>query len=219
MKMPRPKPQNSELIFSAPAVWRVVALAHGWRQHLAVPCIAMMVIWFAFGCATPPRTTRMTVDDFEAISREMAASLAASPALSNRTPASAPWVISINKVENLSSDVMTDSEQWAIIAKIRGTLPIEALWDQKNVRFVIPAPQQQKLPAAGVHTDQDARFGSHRRPTHQMAATFRSITRADAQHRTELYYCEFQILDLISGEPIWSDRFEFKRAAKGHIWD
>ena len=171
------------------------------------------------GCAGPQRTTRMTADDLDSMSHELAASLAASDALAGRNSDSPLWVISISKVQNLSSDVMTVAEQWSVMAKLRGSLPIQALWDQKNVRFVIPADRLEALEARGNLDEVTGRLGSHRRPTHQMTATFRSITRADAGYRSDLYYCEFNLIDLAAGEPVWSDRFEYKRAAAGHVLD
>lgn len=178
----------------------------------------VVAVVFAHGCATAQRTTRITVNDLEAISHAMAASLAASDALGDRNRDSPVWIVSIDKVQNLSSDVMTESEQWSVIARLRSSLPIQALWDQKNVRFVIPVDRLESLRHAHGG-DWGQGFGTQRRPTHQMAATFRSITRAGAENRTDLYFCEFQILDLVTGEPVWSDKFEYKRAAAGHILD
>lgn len=169
-------------------------------------------------CAQP-RSTRMTVGDFEAMAAQMAQSLSRSPALAGRTPDSAPMVVAITKVENLSSDVMSEGEQWGVIAKIRGSLPIQALRQQKNIAFVIPAEQTRKLRQQGDLGAAAEQFGSERSPTHTMTATFRSVTRAIDKARSELYFCEFSLIDLKTSEPIWTDRFEYKRLATGHIWD
>ncbi len=161
----------------------------------------------------------MTADDFDAMIAAMAASLAHSDPVASRAADSPRWVITIDRVQNLSSDVMTDAEQWAIMARLRGAAPIRALWDQKNIRFVIRAERVEKIRRDPDLYAFDDSFGAERRPTHQMSATFRSITRATAVDRTDLYYCEFEILDMASGEPVWSDRFEYKRSAHGHVWD
>ena len=166
-----------------------------------------------------PQTTRMTAGDFVEMAGQMAQSLIHSDAVGERRPDSPRWVVSIDKVQNLSSDVMTEPEQWAIMARLRGAMPIQSLWDLKNVRFVIPP---QRVVALRHHPDAvefGASFGSRRQPTHMMTATFRSITRAQATRRIDLYYCEFEILDLDTGQTVWTDRFEYKRAARGHIWD
>lgn len=158
----------------------------------------------------------MTVDDFDAMTAAMAQSLLQSDAIAARGPDSDPWIISIQKVTNLSSDVMPQREQWSIMAQIRGAAPIQTLWQQKNVRFVLPAQRVVELRNAGVEYED---FGAQRKPTHTMTATFRSATRAQEKDRTDLYYTEFEIIDLQTGVPVWQDRFEFKRAAHGQIWD
>ncbi|MCE9591117.1 MAG: hypothetical protein K8S99_11395 [Planctomycetes bacterium] len=181
-----------------------------------LPLTAALLLLAA--CA-PSRSTRMTVSDWEVMGSAMAASLAQSPAITRRTPASEPWVVSIDKVQNLTSDVMTEGEQWGIIARLRGTLPMRALKDQKNIAFVIPPEQMKKVQQSGAAAGVDGQFGERRKPTHLMTATFRSVTRAQAERRTELYYAEFELLDIHDGVPVWTDRFEYKREAVGHVWD
>jgi hypothetical protein len=159
----------------------------------------------------------MTVDDMEEMGAQMAASLAKSDAMKSRQPDSPMWVITIQKVQNLSSDVMTDGEQWGVMARLQSSLPIRALWDDKNIRMVVPA---ERLGSLGKQTR--AEFNQpvvRRQPTHVMNATFRSATRADSKNRTESYFCLFEIIDLKTAVPVWIDKFEYKRAAIGHIWD
>jgi hypothetical protein len=186
------------------------------------PCLRgyfFLFLLFLLPACAEQHSTRMTVRDFQDMATEMAQSLSRSPAIAGRGPDSPPMVISITKVENLSSDVMSEGEQWGVIAKLRGELPIQALRQQKNIAFIIPAEQTRRLRERGDLGTAAGDFGSERRPTHTMAATFRSVTRAYDKGRTELYFCEFSILDLAGGEPVWTDKFEYKRAASGHIWD
>ena len=111
------------------------------------------------------------------------------------------------------------NEQWSIMAQVRGAVPIAALWNQKAVRFVIPPERAVALQSSSNATDFQRGFGSERRVTHTMTATFRSVTRAQAKQRSDLYYCEFDLLEFATNQPVWSDRFEFKRRARGHVWD
>lgn len=174
------------------------------------------------GCATT-HSTRLTVDDFEQMTEAMATSLKRSDALRERTPSSSPWWIAVQEVTNLTSDVLSESEKWFVVQRIRSSLPMQAVQEQRNVHFVIPRAQMQRMrrdPTIGAQVgDFDQRFGEDRPVTHVMTAVLRSATRAQARQRTDLYYAEFEILDLDTGEPVWTDRFEFKRAATGHIWD
>jgi hypothetical protein len=181
------------------------------------------LICVGLGACAAPQSTRMTADDMEEIATHMAESLRRCPAIAQRTPQSPLWVITIEKVENLTTDVMTEGEQWYIMARVRGMLPMLALHEQKNIRFVIPAERKQAMladPNIGPKVGElgDA-FADRRQPTHAMQATFRSVTRADATNRTDLYVCDFQLLTIATGEPVWNDEFSFKRAAAGHVWD
>jgi len=165
-------------------------------------------------------TTRMTAEDFTEMSEAMAQSLAQSDALRDRTPQSEPWVVSIDKALNLSTDIITESERWYVIQRLRSTLPIRAMSQQRNITFVIPKERLDAIrnnPKLDISDDRN--FGSERAPTHQMTATFRGGVRADALNRSDYYYCEFEIIDLRTGVPAWADKFEYKRAATGHIWD
>lgn len=182
----------------------------------------VLLFWVTLaGCASGPagQSTRLSIDDFEAMTQAMAQSLISSDALAGRGPDSKPWVVSIDKVLNLSDDVMTVNEQWSIMAQVRGAAPIRAFWDEKAVRFVLPPERVAELRDSPDATDFADGFGAERRVTHTMTATFRSVTRAQAKKRSDLYYCQFDLLDLATGEPVWSDRFEFKRQARGHVWD
>ena len=109
---------------------------------LLVPIIAALALP---GCAAPQHSTRMTVDDIARMSEQMAESLANSKALRDRTPQSPRWIITLQKVENLSSDLLTEGERWAVMAKLQSSLPIRALWDQRNIRLVIPAEKTRVI--------------------------------------------------------------------------
>jgi hypothetical protein len=195
-------------------VWRYPGQARGYM-------VLFMIVMCVMGCTPKPvgESTRLTLGDIEVMTHGMAQSLLASDALAERGPGSEPWIVSIDKVLNLSDDVMNENEQWSIMAQVRGAAPIAALWDDKAVRFVIPPERVMQLRASAYGADFKECFGVDRQVTHTMTATFRSVTRAQAEHRSDLYYCEFDLLDLATNEPVWSDRFEFKRQARGHVWD
>lgn len=172
------------------------------------------------GCQAPPdNTSRITVEDYQAISAAMSQSLRQSEAFAVRSAESEPWIVSFDKVLNLSSEIMTRGERWGVIAGVRSGQPINSLWDDKRVAFVIPA--QYAINQRGTIDAEraDKGFGSERRVTHTITATFRSVTRAVNDGRTDLYGCEFKMIDLRSGEPVWVDTFEFKRTASGSVRD
>jgi len=181
--------------------------------------LAMLMISPVCGCAAPARTTRLTTDDLEQISAEIAQQFAASELFTRRTRNSPMWVIAIRKVENLTSDIMTQAEKWYVMERFRASAPIEALRAQKNIRFVLPAAKRRAVREHFKVQEETPGFGNQRAPTHVMEGVFRSVTRATSRGRTELYYFEATLVDLSTGEPIWSGRFEYKRAAREHVWD
>lgn len=169
------------------------------------------------------QSTRLTAADLTDVSAEMAAALSAAPQVRGRTPGSPAWVVAIDRVENLSSDIISRSEQWYLVEKVRGGLPLAELGRSRNISFVIAAEQLEGLRASGVLGETDAggvRFGEDRRPTHRMSGVFRSLTRsAPGVARTDAYSVTFTITEIGSGEMVWSDDFLIKRAASGRSWN
>lgn len=169
-------------------------------------------------CASAPggrSSTRLTADDLQVITSEMADKLRSSDFLNARTPDSPPIGIAIQRVTNLSSDMIPISEQWWLMERVRNDLPIVQLGQERNLRFIVPAEQIENLRQLGF---EPGAFEG-RQPTHVMDAVFRSVTRSGDNARTDLYMCEYRITSLATGELAWADSFEFKRAAFGRSWD
>jgi len=184
------------------------------------PVAIVLLLLVSLGCKTQ-QTSRIAVEDYLEMSAAMAQSLRQSQAFAERSPSSEPWIVSFDKVLNLSSEIMTQGEQWGVVAMVRGAQPINSLWNDKRVAFVIPA--QYAIDRRGTLDAEraDKGFGSDRRVTHTITSTFRSVTRVGegGQGRTDVYGCEFQMLDLNTNEPVWLDTFEFKRTATGSVRD
>jgi len=185
------------------------------RAVLGLSGLCLALLW---GCAVD-RSTRLAVEDFQAVAAEMGQSLMASEALRSRGPQSPLWVVSMDKPVNLSSDVIPADEQWAMVSMIRGRLPLAQLDQGYNVRFVLPPERTTQIRTDPDLPEVGPGFGGERQPTHSLVGTIRSATRTTADRRTELYVLEFEIVDLATGTPVWADRFEFKRQAKGAIRD
>ena len=165
--------------------------------------------------ATPARASTLTSDDLVVTTDQMASQLAASEFLGSRTPESPPIVIAIDKVQNLTSDLIPEGQQWWMMARVRDQLNLNTLRRDRNVRFVIPRQYLREGMERGNLEDGVAA----RAPTHQMSATFHSATRFAKATRTDAYLCEYRITSLETGELQWSGTFEFKRAAFGKAYD
>ncbi|QOI99772.1 MAG: hypothetical protein HRU70_04455 [Phycisphaeraceae bacterium] len=164
------------------------------------------------GCSAPPRSTRMTLDDYDTMAAEMVESLKGSRFVRERTPGSPEAVITIDRVENRSRHLMSEGEQWAIMRRLTQAAPTHTLRDAYNIRLVVAkdladgAVTSGRLPADAL---------ASRRPTHQMSAVFETISRQVGADRTDGYFCTFRLLDLATGEEAWTGSFDFKRVAVG----
>lgn len=167
------------------------------------------------GCSTPARASTLTGDDLVVTTDQMASRLAASEFLGTRTPDSPPIVVAIDKVQNLTSDLIPEGQQWWMMARVRDQLNTNTLRRDRNVRFVIP----QQFLREGMERGNFEEGVAQRAPTHEMAATFRSATRFAKAARTDAYMCEYRITDITTGELQWTGEFEFKRAAFGKAYD
>jgi len=193
------------------------------RLHNAVAAAwlglaALMLV----GCRSGPSSTDFTQDDLDTAVNEIAASLAASDFIAGRTPDSPRIVLVTNQVRNLTDNIMTTSERWMTIARLQSTMPIRAMADQNNIVFVLPPERVEDLRQSGF----DEPLPTGLEPTHVMTATFYSAERAAREAgdritsiRQNFYYLEFSITDLEGREVLWSDAFEFGRAARGNIID
>lgn len=169
------------------------------------------------GCSTA-QSTRLTASDFDLTIEKMVQSLAASDFLKNRGPDSPQaWVV-INKVENLTSDIIPVPEQWMLVARLQSAVPVKQLADTKNVRFQITPERHAMLRQAG-YTDE---LITPPIVTHTLEAVFMSAPRAarngqggQLTARSDFYYLEYSLLELESREVVWTDTFEIKREAKG----
>lgn len=178
-----------------------------------------MLAWALLGlsaCASQPKSSRLGVDDIEHTAKELAFKLGSSDLVMDRTSSSPRMVIAIQKVENLSSDVIPEGDRWYIMARVRSSQSVDTISRVRNIAFVIPA---EHLRGSSMQTELDREIGSGRAPTHEMTATFRSATRSAGRDRTDLYLCELRVTDLAIGQVVWTDIVEFKKTAFGRAYD
>jgi hypothetical protein len=169
------------------------------------------------GCAMlPPRSSALSADDIVFTAAELATKLRGSDFLKERGPESERMVVAIHRVENLTTDIIPESDQWFLMAKVRDSESMRVLAAQKNIRFVIPAEQLARAKRVGALPDEAALA---RNPTHEMTATFRSATRAAGLDRTDAYQCECRITSIGDGALAWVDVVEFKKVAFGRSYD
>ena len=174
-------------------------------------------------CAAAPRSTRLTQADFTDMATDLAQKLRESDFLKNRGQDSQPIVLTWDKVENLTQDILTQGEQWAIMQKVRDSAGLVQLGKEKAFTLVIPASlKTEGEQRVGGSTFEEG-FAGSRAPTHRLDATLRSATRSAASltagARTDTYLCDFRVTVLSDGQLVWSDTVALKRAAAGLSFD
>lgn len=176
-------------------------------------CVCSFVL---LGACASPQSTRLRNEDLSATATEMAAKLQAAAFMQDRGPSSPPMIVAITKVENLTTDLIPSSEQWYLMAKVRDSLPIMNLRQQRHLYFVIPAEHLREGVDRG---NLPVNFGYARAPTHELAATFRSARRTASLDQTDAYLCEYRMTEIASGELVWSDTVQLKKSASGKAYD
>jgi hypothetical protein len=157
------------------------------------------------GCASPRiDTTRLTSTDIVKMTDEMTASLAGDEVIGERTESSDEWVISIDRVRNLSEHPIPMRERWATMARLRSRLAQTDFARERSIVWVLP-------PDLWQHYDAETYVsGTRRLPTHSLHATFYSDTISSLDMRSDSYLCAFTLTDLSTGLVIWEDSFEVK---------
>lgn len=173
------------------------------------------------GCASGGESSQMTTEDVKFTVDKMADSLAGSEFLTGRTASSPPVVIVTNKVENLTQQIIPPAEQWMIISQLQTAMPIKQLAQSRNVRFVIPPERKDMAGSTGLEVADSGALT----PTHALTAKFTSTVRTGnmkgghMNSKQDYYYLNFQITPIQTREIVWSDAVEFKREAKGVLFD
>lgn len=191
------------------------------RPGTALTLLTLALVALAASCAAPARrtsgqSTAITTEDMTEITEEITSKLAGSDFLASRTPDSPPLTITLRKVINYTSDVIRDSDRWYLMYRVLDSFSIQTLSKERNIRITIPVERLAELRA---NVPDAERAASARAPTHIMEAIFRSVTASSNSNRTDAYYCQYRITELASGQVVWSDRFEFKRAAVGRAYN
>lgn len=219
---------------------RVAPRRHGVfaPSFAALGVLAALVASLA-ACAAPrPQTSRLTTQDFQDFSAELAQKLRDSDFLADRTAESPVIRVALSKVENLTTDLLSEGEKWYVVQRAFDSNTMDALRRDKAIRFVIAVEDAHKLaqaqasagaavmctgfevgpqPEAQPGTQPESQPG--RNPTHTATAMLRSVTRTAGIDRTDLYDLELRIVELASGQIVWSDHAAIKRVAVGKAYN
>lgn len=148
---------------------------------------------------------------------KMAQSFANDEIIGGRTSADQPWVISMYRVVNHTNQIIPDREKWLYLARLRAMLANSDLTRDRRIIWIIP-PERWPIVAEELGVSEEP-YGLRMNPTHQFTAEFHALTNTSGQGRTDAYLCDYQLLDLQSGQIMWEDKWEVKRAISGRTYD
>jgi hypothetical protein len=177
-----------------------------------------------WGCSSsPPQSTRLRAGDFDETVNVIVDKLADSDFLKQRGPDSPPLFITINKVENLTTDVLSPAEMWMLVARVRAKFASTQLRKDKNMTWQLEPERQNDLRRWGFKDELGEKNPNP--PTHVMKAVFRSaprVVREDpkkssgfVKRRQDYYFLEYEIQNVQTRQVEWTAEFEFKREAVG----
>ena len=180
-------------------------------------CCAMSCALFV-GCAstTSGESTRLTSGDYIYTISATQRKLTESDLFKNRNASSPKMTVTINKVINLTSDLIPEGEQWGFVAKVWSNPDVQALARSKNIITQIQPEVMERHRLQ--HEGAGANFLP---PTHLMSAEFNSATQWNRNRegfvddRIDQYLMNYTMTDAQTGQVVWSAIVEFKRAAKG----
>ena len=178
----------------------------------------LMIAALLVGCAAPKvgESTRLTSSDYVYTISETRRKLMESDLLRNRTESSPKMTVTINKVTNLTSDLIPEGEQWGFVSSVWSNPDVQALARSKNIVTQIQPEvmERHRLQHEGAGT-------IFQPPTHLMSAEFNSATQWNRNRegfvddRIDQYLMNYTMTDAKTGQVVWSAIVEFKRAAKG----
>jgi hypothetical protein len=171
------------------------------------------------GCGAPPRarTTFLDSVDLVAMTNTMAASFARTEAITDRSSATEPWIISVDRISNFTNQIIPDREKWLYIGRLRARLAESDLARERAITWIIP-PERWPMIAEELGVA-EAPYGLRLDPTHLLTAEFHALTATTALTRSDTYVCSYQLLALEDGRIVWEDAWEVKRVARGLVFD
>lgn len=185
----------------------------------AAAIIAGAVVAGSGGCgaAPAPRTTFLRSVDLVDMTDHMSRSFAAHPVIAARAPADAPWLISISRVANHTNQIIPEGEKWAYVGRLRAKLAESDISRERSIIWIVP-PERWPLISAeigAVGEPPELRTP----PTHLLTAEFQALTNTSGRGRSDLYVCDYQLVDLATGSIVWEDAWDVKRSVTGTTYD
>ncbi len=170
-----------------------------------------------------PKSSALRTADMQMSCDEIRQQFAQSEFLAGRNAESPGIVLVPGTMENRSYERLSRLDRYGATVRLLNDPAVRDLFARTNIRVVEPPDHAGVYRGLGLTADQSA---PGLPPTHVLQASFSSAQRQAAgtaknasDLRKDLFYIQFDVVDLKSREKIWSGSSEFARVAFGELID
>jgi hypothetical protein len=185
-----------------------------------VACLVASLVALALsaGCSSSTaHTTRLSASDYRFTIEETKKQLLESDMFRDRNSASPKMTVTVDKVINLTSDIIPEGEQWGFVWSVWSDPSVQSMARSKNIATQVRPDIVERLQVRIAGTSDGIQL-----PTHLMSATFDSATRTSKERksgwidsRLDRYQMIYHITDVRTGEVVWNSIVEFAKEADG----
>jgi PBP1b-binding outer membrane lipoprotein LpoB len=183
------------------------------------PLAILVALTLAAGCASDNtavshgHNTALDSTNLVEMTEDMTAKILADPQVQTQLAQKGKLKVVIQPVENrMVGEVLPRGAKEAFVARLRSLLqeraPQKFTWVMNRDNWY--AIREKELDR-GLDPDRV-------QPEYSLTARFSSITDESSKHRSSYYLCVYNLTDLNSGQSLWTDKYEVKKAAvKGFL--
>jgi PBP1b-binding outer membrane lipoprotein LpoB len=189
------------------------------NKSLPIFCVVASAFWLLPGCAdkntavSHGHNTALDSTNLIEMTEDMTAKILADPEVQSQLAQKGKLKVVIQPVENrMVGEVLPRGAKEAFVARLRALLqeraPQKFTWVMNRDNWY--AIREKELDR-GLDPDRV-------QPEYALTARFSSITDESSKHRSSYYLCVYNLTDLNSGQSLWTDKYEVKKAAvKGFL--
>jgi PBP1b-binding outer membrane lipoprotein LpoB len=147
------------------------------------------------------------------MSEQMTASILRSPPVQSELSGKGRLKVVIQPVENrMTGEVLPRGSKELFVAKLRNELQERA---PDKFAWVMNRDNWYALRDRELDRGPDP---SRVQPEYALTARFSSITDENSKHRSSYYLCVYNLIDINTGQLLWTDKYEVKKSAvKGFL--
>jgi len=190
---------------------------HGLEARVTKSALVFLILAIS-GCTSAVQSgtnTALAGQDLIAMTDDMAMKIMASPAVQQAIHEKGKLKVVVEPVENhLTAEILTLGAADAFTARVRSLLskhaPGQFTWIMNRDAFYRLRGKELDVPLGPSPEAIN--------PEYALTATFRSLTKENADVRSEYYLCVYELTNLQNRNLLWTDKYELKKTAvKGFL--